>query len=105
MAPGVAAPYMATILDGLIRDYIYMTLDFPFDCALTASNMLGMESQDGRASSNADAGKCRRHHQQLRTEFKGYLLALEKKSSVASFFQDERMVRCLSGHHGQYGGS
>jgi pimeloyl-ACP methyl ester carboxylesterase len=101
MAPSFAAPIMATILDGLIRGYTNVTLDFPFESIPTASNLLNMESQDGRAGSNADAGtaiNCADAEDIANSslaDFKEYLSALEGQSSIAAFFQGERKIRCL----------
>jgi hypothetical protein len=56
MAPRFAAPVLATLLDGLMRGHTNVTLDLPFGGVLTASGFMAIESQDGRASSNSDAG-------------------------------------------------
>jgi hypothetical protein len=47
MVPGFAAPVMATILDGLMRGYTNVMLDFHFESVPTASSFLNMESQYG----------------------------------------------------------
>jgi hypothetical protein len=47
MAPGFAAPVMATILDGLMRGHTNVMLDSPFESVPTAPSFLNMESQDG----------------------------------------------------------
>jgi hypothetical protein len=101
MAPGFAAPAMASILDGLIRGHTNMTLDFPFEGVPTASTLLEMESQDGRAGSNADAGTAvncgdaEDISNSSLADFKEYLSVLEGQSSVGAFFQGERKIRCL----------
>jgi pimeloyl-ACP methyl ester carboxylesterase len=101
MAPGFAAPVMATILDGLMRGDINVTLDFPFESVPTASSILDMEGQEGLASSNADAGtavNCGDAEDITNSslaDFKEYLSDLESQSSVGAFFQGERKSRCL----------
>jgi len=101
MSPGYGAPIMAIILDGLLKGHTNMTLDFPFEGILTASNSLHEETQDSRASSNADAGtavNCGDAEDITNSsiaDFKEYLSTLEEQSSVAAFFQGERKIRCL----------
>jgi pimeloyl-ACP methyl ester carboxylesterase len=101
MAPVFAAPIMATILDGLMRGYANVTLDFRFESFPTASSLLEMESQDGRAGWNADAGTAincgdaEDISNSCLADFRAYLSALEHQSSVGAFFQGERKIRCL----------
>jgi len=101
MAPGVAAPVMALILDALMRGFTNVTIDFPFEGIPTASSTFNMESPDRMAASNADAEvavNCADAEDITNSslaDFKGYLSALEKQSSVAAFFQGERKIRCM----------
>jgi hypothetical protein len=103
MAPSFAAPVTATILDGLMRGYTNMTLGFPFEGVPTASNFLDLDSQDGRAGSNADAGtavNCGDAEDIFNSclaDFRKYLSKLEDQSSVGAFFQGERKRREKSG--------
>lgn len=101
MAPSLAAPIMASILDGLMKGHTNVTIDFPFDSVPNASNSLHKETEDIRANSNADAGtavNCEDAEDITNSsvaDFKDYLSALENQSSVAAFFQKERRIRCV----------
>ncbi|KAE9382073.1 alpha/beta-hydrolase, partial [Stipitochalara longipes BDJ] len=101
MAPGFAAPVMATILDEFMKGRTNVTIDFPFEGIPTAASALDMESPDKMAASNADAGiavNCADAEEIINVSlpsFKEYLSALENQSSVAAFFQGERKIRCM----------
>jgi hypothetical protein len=101
MAPGLAGPLMAKILDESMQGRTDFTIDFPFEGIPTASSVLRMDSQDQMAASNADAGvavDCADAESITNTslaDFKGYLSALENQSSVAALFQAERKIRCM----------
>lgn len=99
MSPGVASPFLATILDDLMRGQTNVTLEFPFESFPTASDC--QNNPDSRASSNADAGmaiNCGDAEDNTNStieDFREYLSALEDESSVAAFFQGERSIRCM----------
>jgi len=101
MAPHIAAPITAVILDELINSYTNVTISYRFWDLLTALNPLQEETQDTRADSNADAGtavNCGDAEDITNSsvaDFKEYLSALENQSSIAAFFQGERRIRCL----------
>lgn len=99
MAPAYAFTVMAASLDGLMRGYTNITLDFPFGGLPSSSDCV--ETENKVASSNADAGtalNCGDAEDITNitiSDFKHYLSELENQSAVAAFFQGERKIRCV----------
>ena len=92
---------MAVVLDSLMRGHTNVTVDFPFESILTASNFPHEDTQDDRANSNANAGTAANcgDADDITTssvaDLKEYLSVLEGQSSIAAFFQGERKILYL----------
>ena len=90
---------MAATMDGLMRGYINLTIEFPFNKLPSALDCA--DNQESRAGSNSDAGtalNCADEEDITNStleEFNEYLSALEEQSSEAAFFQAERKIRCM----------